>query len=47
MPFVPEISAEFSAPPEFFGDVLKKDLSIGWARTSHLQITIFIRQRQK
>jgi hypothetical protein len=30
MPFVPEISAEFSAPPEFSGDVLEKDLSTGW-----------------
>jgi hypothetical protein len=39
MPFVPEISAEFSAPPEFSGDVLVKDLSTGWARTSDLQIT--------
>jgi hypothetical protein len=39
MPFVPEISAEFSAPPEFSGDVLEKDLSTGWARTSDLQIT--------
>jgi hypothetical protein len=39
VPFVPEISAEFSAPPEFSGDVLEKDLSIGWARTSDLQIT--------
>jgi hypothetical protein len=33
MPFVPEISAKFSAPPEFSGDVLEKDLSTGWART--------------
>jgi hypothetical protein len=39
MPFVPEISAEFSAPPEFSGDVLEKELSIGWSRTSDLQIT--------
>jgi hypothetical protein len=39
MPFVPEISAEFSAPAEFSGGVLKKDLSIGWTRTSDLQIT--------
>ncbi len=31
MPFVPEISAEFSAPPEFYGDVLEKGLSTGWA----------------
>jgi hypothetical protein len=38
MPFLPEISAEFSAPPEFFGDVLEKDLSTGWARISDLQI---------
>jgi hypothetical protein len=38
MPFVPEISAEFSAPPEFSGDVLEKDLSTGWVRTSDLQI---------
>jgi hypothetical protein len=36
---LPEISAEFSAPPEFSGDVLEKDLSTGWARTSDLQIT--------
>jgi hypothetical protein len=27
MPFVPEISAEFLAPPEFSGDVLEKELS--------------------
>jgi hypothetical protein len=39
MPFVPEISAEFSAPPEFSGDVLEKELSTGWGRTSDLQIT--------
>ncbi len=39
MPFVPAISAEFSAPPEFSDDVLVKDLSTGWARTSDLQIT--------
>ncbi len=39
MPFVPEISAEFSAPPEFSGDVLEKDLSTGRARTSDLLIT--------
>jgi hypothetical protein len=39
MPFVPEISAEFSAPPEFSGGVLEKDLSTGWTRTSDLQIT--------
>jgi hypothetical protein len=38
MPFVPEISAEFSASPEFHGDVLEKDLSTGWAQTSDLQI---------
>jgi hypothetical protein len=31
MPFVPEISAEFSAPREFSGDVLEKDMSTGWA----------------
>jgi hypothetical protein len=36
---VPEISAEFSAPPEFSGDVLEKDLCTVWARTSNLQIT--------
>jgi hypothetical protein len=36
MPFVPEISAEFSAPPEFSGDVLEKELSTGWERTSNL-----------
>jgi hypothetical protein len=39
MQFVPEISAEFLAPPEFSGDVLEKDLSTGWPRTSDLQIT--------
>jgi hypothetical protein len=39
MPFVPEISAEFSAPPEFSGDVLEKELSTGWARTTDLLIT--------
>jgi hypothetical protein len=39
MPFVPEISAKFSAPPEFSSDVLEKDLSSGWARISDLQIT--------
>jgi hypothetical protein len=39
MPFVPEISAEFLAPPEFSGDVLVKDFSTGKARTSYLQIT--------
>jgi hypothetical protein len=39
MLFVPEISAEFSAPPEFSGGVLEKDLSTGWTRTSDLQIT--------
>ncbi len=39
MPFVPEISAEFSVPPEFSSDVLEKDLSTGLAQTSHLQIT--------
>jgi hypothetical protein len=39
MPFVPEISAEFSAPPEFSGDVLEKELSTGWAQTSDHQIT--------
>jgi hypothetical protein len=38
MPVVPEISAEFSAPPEFSGDVLEKELSTG----SDLQITIQI-----
>jgi hypothetical protein len=42
MTFVPEVSDEFSAPPEFSGDVLEKDLSTGWARTSDLQITIQI-----
>jgi hypothetical protein len=31
MPFMPEISAEFSAPSEFSGDLLEKDLSTGWA----------------
>jgi hypothetical protein len=39
MPFVPEISAEFSAPPEFSGDVFEKDLSTGWAPTFDFQIT--------
>ncbi len=39
MSFVPEISAEFSAPPEFSGDVLEKNLSTDWVRTSDLQIT--------
>jgi hypothetical protein len=39
MPFVPEISAELSEPPEFSGDVWEKDLSTGWARTIDLQIT--------
>ena len=38
MPFVPEISAEFSALPELSGDVLEKELSTGWAQTSDLQI---------
>ncbi len=38
MPFVLEISAEFSAPPEFSGDVLEKDLSTGCTQTSELQI---------
>jgi hypothetical protein len=37
MPYVPEISAEFSAPPEFSGDVLEKDLSTGCARTCDVQ----------
>ncbi len=36
---MPEISAEFSAPPEFSGDVLEKDLSTGWAQTFDLEIT--------
>jgi hypothetical protein len=39
MPFVPEISAEFSVPPEFSSGILEKYLRIGWARTSDLQIT--------
>jgi hypothetical protein len=39
MPYVPEISAEFSAPPEFSGDVFEKDLSTGLARTFDFQIT--------
>jgi hypothetical protein len=39
MPFVPEISAEFSEPPEFSYNVLEKDLSTGWAQTFDLQIT--------
>jgi hypothetical protein len=42
MPFVPEISADFSAPPEFSGDLLEKELSTDWARTSDLQLTIQI-----
>jgi hypothetical protein len=40
MPFVPEISAEFSAPPEFSGVVLEKELSTGWAQTSANQILL-------
>ena len=39
MPFVPEISAEFSAQPEFSGDVSEKDLSTGRAQTFDIQIT--------
>jgi hypothetical protein len=39
MPFVPKISVEFSAPPEFSGSVLEKDLSTGWGRTFDHQIT--------
>jgi hypothetical protein len=39
MPFVPEISAEFSAPLKFSGDVLEKDLGVGWAQTFDLKIT--------
>jgi hypothetical protein len=31
MPFVPEISAEFSAPPGFSSDVLEKEFSTSWA----------------
>ncbi len=34
----PEISVEFSAPPEFSGGVTEKYLSTGWARTFDLQI---------
>jgi hypothetical protein len=33
MPFVPEIFAEFSAPPEFSLGVLEKDLSTGWGES--------------
>jgi hypothetical protein len=36
---VPEISAEFSVPPKFSGDVLEKEFSTGWVQTSDLQIT--------
>jgi hypothetical protein len=39
VPFVPDISAEFSAPPEFSGGILEKDLSTGWTRTYDHQIT--------
>jgi hypothetical protein len=39
MPLVPEVSVEFSAPPEFSGGVLEKNLSTGRTRTSDLQIT--------
>ncbi len=28
MPFVPEISAEFSVPPDFSGDVFVNDLNL-------------------
>jgi hypothetical protein len=35
----PEVSVEFSAPPEFSGGVTEKYLSTGWARTFDLQIT--------
>jgi hypothetical protein len=38
LPFVPEFSAEFSAPPEFSGGVTEKYLTTGWARTFDLQI---------
>jgi hypothetical protein len=34
-----DISAEFSAPLEFSGDGLEKDLSTGCARTFDIQIT--------
>jgi hypothetical protein len=33
----PEISVEFTAPPEFSGGVMEKNLSTGWARTFDLQ----------
>jgi hypothetical protein len=39
MPSVPEISAKFSVPPEFSGDVLEKGLCTAWAQTFDLQIT--------
>ncbi len=38
MPFVPEISAEFSATPEFSADVLEKDLSTGWCEPSTFKL---------
>ncbi len=38
MPLVPEVSVKFSAPPEFSGGVLEKNLCIGRTRTSDLQI---------
>ncbi len=37
-----EFSVEFSAPPEFSGDVTEKYLSTGWARTFDLQIRMQI-----
>ncbi len=38
LPWRPEFSVEFYAPPEFSGGVTEKWLSTGWARTSNLQI---------
>jgi hypothetical protein len=39
MPFVPEISAEFSVPLEFSDGILEKALNTGWTRTFNLQMT--------
>jgi hypothetical protein len=38
MPFVPEISAEFSAPPEFSGDVLEKTWAQAWRELSTFRL---------
>jgi hypothetical protein len=38
LPFVPEFSAKFSAPPEFSGGVTEKYFTTGWVRTFDLQI---------